>query len=64
MEKLARTIRFSRGLTPQKKSLDKKSLVEGDIVRLIEPVLCQGALLQATADLENAKTNLVAARAS
>src|SRR5437867_4360791 len=34
---------------------------EGDIVALIDPSLFQGALLQAAADLENAKANLIAA---
>src|ERR1700737_85968 len=37
---------------------------KGDIVALIDPALFQGALLQATADLENAKANLAAARAN
>src|SRR5437016_12127493 len=37
---------------------------KGDIVALIDPPLFRGALLQATADLENAKANLVAARAN
>src|SRR5437016_3125889 len=37
---------------------------KGDIVALIAPPLFRGALLQATADLENAKANLVAARAN
>jgi HlyD family secretion protein len=37
---------------------------KGDIVALIDPALFNGALLQATADLENAKANLVAARAN
>jgi len=37
---------------------------KGDIVSLIDPALFKGALLQATADLENAKANLVAARAN
>lgn len=37
---------------------------KGDVVALIDPALFQGALLQATADLENAKANLVAAKAS
>src|SRR5258708_14207865 len=31
---------------------------KGDIVSLIDPALFKGALLQATADLENAKANL------
>src|SRR5437764_8119053 len=37
---------------------------KGDIVALIDPALFQGALLQATADLENANANLEAARAN
>src|SRR6267378_1279333 len=37
---------------------------KGGIVALIDPALFKGALLQATADLENAKANLVAARAN
>jgi HlyD family secretion protein len=37
---------------------------KGDIVALIDPALFQGALLQATADLENAKANLAAAKAN
>ena len=37
---------------------------KGDVVALIDPALFKGALLQATADLENARANLVAARAS
>src|SRR5579859_3618161 len=37
---------------------------KGDIVALIDPALFKGALLQAVADLENAKANLVAARAN
>src|SRR6476660_3310976 len=36
----------------------------GDVVALIDPALFKGALLQAAADLENAKANLVAARAN
>src|SRR6202166_44912 len=36
---------------------------KGDIVALIDPAFFNGALLQATADLENAKANLEAARA-
>src|SRR6266481_2215605 len=35
-----------------------------EIVALIDPALFQGALLQATADLQNAKANLAAARAN
>jgi HlyD family secretion protein len=37
---------------------------KGDIIALIDPALFKGALLQAAADLENAKANLVAARAN
>lgn len=37
---------------------------KGDIVALIDPALFKGALLQATADLENAKANRVAALAN
>ena len=37
---------------------------KGDIVALIDPALLKGALLQATADLENAKANLAAAQAN
>lgn len=37
---------------------------KGDLVALIDPALFKGAVLQATADLENAKANLVAARAN
>src|SRR5713226_1099963 len=37
---------------------------KGDVVALIDPALFKGALLQATADLKNAKANLEAARAN
>lgn len=37
---------------------------KGDIVALIDPALFKGALLQATADLENSKANLIAAKAA
>jgi HlyD family secretion protein len=37
---------------------------KGDVIALIDPALFQGALLQATADLENAKANLIAAKAN
>src|SRR6266481_9099919 len=37
---------------------------KGDVVAFIDPALFNGALLQATADLENAKANLEAARAN
>src|SRR5467141_1407442 len=51
--------------TIAKLNVDFNSRVhKGDIVALIDPALFQGALLQATADLENAKANLAAAKAS
>src|SRR5215467_14743310 len=51
--------------TIAKLNVDFNSRVhKGDIVALIDPALFKGALLQATADLENAKANLVAARAN
>src|SRR6266446_2965558 len=37
---------------------------KGDVVALIDPALFQGALLQASADLENAKANVVASKAN
>ena len=37
---------------------------KGDVIAVIDPALFEGALLQATADLENAKANVVAARAN
>jgi HlyD family secretion protein len=37
---------------------------KGDIVALIDPALFKGALLQAAADLENGKANLIAAQAN
>jgi HlyD family secretion protein len=37
---------------------------KGDVVALIDPALFNGALLQATADLENANANLLATRAN
>src|SRR5579863_3494481 len=37
---------------------------KGDIVALIDPALFKGALLQAVADLENAKANVIGAKAS
>src|SRR5215469_971527 len=37
---------------------------KGEVVALIDPALFRGALLQATADLENAKANLAAADAN
>jgi len=37
---------------------------KGDVVALIDPALFKGALLQATADLENANANLLATKAN
>ena len=37
---------------------------KGDVIAVIDPQLLQGALLQASADLENAKANVVAATAN
>src|SRR3984893_12061856 len=37
---------------------------KGDVVALIDPALFNGALLQATADLENANANLLATKAN
>src|SRR5216684_2331545 len=51
--------------TIAKLNVDFNSRVrKGDIVALIDPALLNGALLQARADLENAKANRVAARAN
>ena len=51
--------------TIAKLNVDFNSQVhKGDIVALIDPALFEGALLQATADLENAKANLAAAKAN
>src|SRR5205809_3134065 len=51
--------------TISKLDVDFNSLVhKGDLVAIIDPALFRGALLQATADLENAKANLVAAEAN
>jgi HlyD family secretion protein len=51
--------------TIAKLNVDFNSRVHrGDVVALIDPALFKGALLQAVADLENAKANLVAARAN
>jgi HlyD family secretion protein len=51
--------------TIAKLNVDFNSQVhKGDIVALIDPALFQGALLQASADLENAKANLAAAKAN
>jgi HlyD family secretion protein len=37
---------------------------KGEVIALIDPSLLQGALMQATADLQNAQANLVAAKAN
>jgi HlyD family secretion protein len=37
---------------------------KGEVIALIDPQLFQGALLQATSDLENARANVVAAKAN
>src|SRR6476646_2870106 len=37
---------------------------KGDVVALIDPALFQGALLQATADLENAQASLLTSKAN
>lgn len=37
---------------------------KGDVIALIDPQLFQGALQQATADLENARANVIAAKAN
>jgi HlyD family secretion protein len=51
--------------TIAKLNVDFNSRVhKGEIIALIDPALFQGALLQATADLANAKANVVAAKAS
>src|SRR5947207_4890014 len=51
--------------TIAKLNVDFNSRVhKGDVVALIDPALFRGALLQAAADLENAKANLLAARAN
>jgi HlyD family secretion protein len=51
--------------TIAKLNVDFNSRVhKGDIVALIDPALFKGAMLQAVADLENAKANLVAAKAN
>jgi HlyD family secretion protein len=51
--------------TIAKLNVDFNSRVhKGDVVALIDPALFQGALLQASADLDNAKANLVAAKAN
>ena len=51
--------------TISKLNVDFNSRVhKGDVVALIDPALFKGALLQATADLENSKANLIAAKAN
>jgi HlyD family secretion protein len=51
--------------TIAKLNVDFNSRVhKGDVVALIDPALFQGALLQASADLDNAKANVVAAKAN
>src|SRR6201987_3250885 len=51
--------------TIAKLNVDFNSRVhKGDIVALIDPALLKGALLQAVADLENAKANVIGAKAS
>src|SRR5216110_3089925 len=51
--------------TIAKLNVDFNSRVhKGDIVAVIDPALFQGALLQASADLDNAKANLAAAKAN
>jgi HlyD family secretion protein len=51
--------------TIAKLNVDFNSRVhKGDVVALIDPALFKGALLQAAADLENARANLLAARAN
>src|SRR5215472_11845346 len=51
--------------TIAKLNVDFNSRVhKGQVIAVIEPSLFEGALLQATADLENAKANLAAARAN
>ena len=51
--------------TIAKLNVDFNSRVhKGEVVALIDPALFQGALLQATADLENAKANLASANAN
>src|SRR6266699_3718248 len=51
--------------TIAKLNVDFNSRVhKGDMVALIDPALFQGALLQASADLDNAKANVAAAKAN
>src|SRR3984893_2402342 len=51
--------------TIAKLNVDFNSRVhKGEVVALIDPALFEGALLQAAADLENAKANLASAKAN
>src|SRR3989449_6181437 len=51
--------------TIAKLNVDFNSRVhKGDVVALIDPALFQGALLQSSADLDNAKANVAAAKAN
>src|SRR5947209_19663685 len=51
--------------TIAKLNVDFNSRVHrGEVIALIDPALFQGALLQANADLENAKANLAASQAN
>jgi HlyD family secretion protein len=51
--------------TIAKLNVDFNSRVHrGEVVALIDPALFQGALLQATADLQDAKANLISARSN
>ncbi len=51
--------------TIAKLNVDFNSRVhKGEVIALIDPALFKGALQQATADLENAKANLIAAQAN
>src|SRR5260370_29491053 len=51
--------------TIAKLNVDFNSRVrKGDVVAVIDPALFQGALLQASADLDNAKANVAAAKAN
>ena len=51
--------------TISKLNVDFNSRVhKGDVVAVIDPALFKGALLQATADQENSKANLIAAKAN
>src|ERR1700704_6274294 len=51
--------------TIAKLNVDFNSRVhKGDVIARIDPALFQGALLQASADLDNARANVIAARAN